>query len=205
MTEAYGEAAETVLEMAHKPVPKLCALVAYYPERMSVPGAGYPPSLKLVVHIAGSQGFMPGNYAYSYPDAVPGFAEHDLDVFDKVSAGLAWSRSLDVIRKAFEIEVDLEAIWDRHSERTCQSLAFLAIESLQLSSFYCRLRSNVPTDRCVGQSNLQPKTPRQQWPPWCRSHMSTSKFFTELLSLGDPQICDSKTPSKNRPRVLFHP
>ncbi|KAI4238117.1 MAG: hypothetical protein LQ349_001320 [Xanthoria aureola] len=113
---AYGEAAETVLEIAHKPVPKLCALVAYYPERMSVPGAGYPPSLKLVVHIAGSQGFMPGDYAYSYPDAVPGFAEHDLDVFDKVSAGLAWSRSLDVIRMAFEIEVDLEAIWDRHSE-----------------------------------------------------------------------------------------
>lgn len=91
---------------------------------------------------------MPGgDFAYSYPDTVSGFAEHDLDVFDKVSAGLAWSRSLDVMRKAFEIEVDLEAIWDHHSERTCQSLAFLAIESLHLSSFCSRLRSNVPTDR----------------------------------------------------------
>lgn len=136
MTEAYGEAAETVLEIAHKPVPKLCALVAYYPERVSAPGAGYPPSLKLVIHIAGSQGFMPGNYAYAYPDAVPGFAEHDLDVFDKVSAGLAWSRSLDVMRKAFEIEVDLEAIWDRHSKRTCQSLAFLAIEAANLEPLF---------------------------------------------------------------------
>lgn len=79
---------------------------------------------------------MPGGHAYAYPDAVPGFAEHDLDVFDKVSAGLAWSRSLDVMRKAFEIEVDLEAVWDRHSKRTCQSLAFLAIEVENLEPLF---------------------------------------------------------------------
>lgn len=123
VAKAYGEAAQAVLEIAHKPVPKLCALVAYYPERVSGPGVGYPPSLKLVIHIAGSQGFMPGSHAYAYPDAVPGFAEHDLDVYDKISAGLAWSRSLDVMRKAFEIEVDLEAVWERHSERTWPTLA----------------------------------------------------------------------------------
>ncbi|KAL9042250.1 MAG: hypothetical protein Q9180_000738 [Flavoplaca navasiana] len=116
VAKAYGEAAQALLEIAHKPVPKLCALVAYYPERVSGPGAGYPPSLKLVIHIAGSQGFMPDSHAYAYPDAVPGFAEHDLDVYDKISAGLAWSRSLDVMRKAFEIDVDLEAVWERHSE-----------------------------------------------------------------------------------------
>ncbi|KAL8809324.1 MAG: hypothetical protein Q9223_003198 [Gallowayella weberi] len=112
---AYGEAAETVLEIAHKPVPKLCALVAYYPERLPAPGTGYPPSLRLVIHIAGSQKFMPGERAYAYPNTVPGFAEHDLDIYDKTSAGLAWSRSLDVMRKAFELEVDLEAIWEEHS------------------------------------------------------------------------------------------
>ncbi|KAL8736639.1 MAG: hypothetical protein Q9166_000005 [cf. Caloplaca sp. 2 TL-2023] len=112
---AFGEAAEVVLEIAHKPVPKLCALVAYYPERLPAPGAGFPPSLRLLAHIAGSQNFMPGSHAYVYPNAVPGFAEHHLDVFDKISAGLAWSRSLDVMRKAFEIEVDLEAIWGEHS------------------------------------------------------------------------------------------
>ncbi|KAL8952344.1 MAG: hypothetical protein Q9222_001755 [Ikaeria aurantiellina] len=112
---AYGEAAEAILEIAHKPVPKLCALIAYYPERMPASGAEYPPSLRMVIHIAGSQNFSPKSHAYSYPDAEPGFAEHDLDVFDKVSAGLAWTRSLDLVRKAFEIEVDLEAIWDDHA------------------------------------------------------------------------------------------
>ncbi|KAL8937465.1 MAG: hypothetical protein Q9216_004410 [Gyalolechia sp. 2 TL-2023] len=48
-------------------------------------------------------------------EAEPGFAEHDLDQFDKVSAGLAWSRSLELIRRAFEVEVDLESIWEDHS------------------------------------------------------------------------------------------
>ncbi|KAL8784621.1 MAG: hypothetical protein Q9213_003876 [Squamulea squamosa] len=113
---AYGEAAETVLEIAHKPVPKLCALVAYYPERVPGAGSGYPPSLRLVVHIAGSQNYMSGSHAYIYPHTEPGFAEHDLDVFDKPSAGLAWSRSLEVMRKAFEVEVDLEARWEEHSK-----------------------------------------------------------------------------------------
>ena len=44
---------------------------------------------------------------YTY-DADPGFAEHDLDEYDRVSAELAWSRSLATARKAFAIDPDLE-------------------------------------------------------------------------------------------------
>lgn len=43
-----------------------------------------------------------------------GFAEHDLDEFNKVAASLAWTRTLGTLRKAFNIEVDLEKIWEEH-------------------------------------------------------------------------------------------
>ncbi|KAI4117354.1 MAG: hypothetical protein LQ345_002392 [Seirophora villosa] len=114
---AFGEAAEVVLETALKPIPKLCALVAYYPDRLPSPGAGYPPSLRVTVHLAGSQPRAPKFHSHSYPEAEPGFAEHDLDQFDKVSAGLAWTRSLELVRKGFEVELDLEGIWEDHSQR----------------------------------------------------------------------------------------
>ncbi|KAL9600729.1 MAG: hypothetical protein Q9219_002970 [cf. Caloplaca sp. 3 TL-2023] len=113
---AYGEAAEVVLETALKPMPKLCALVAYYPNRLPPPGAGYPPSLRVQVHLAGNQAEAPKFNSYSYPEAEAGFAENDLEQFDKVSAGLAWSRSLELLRKGFELEVDLESIREEHSQ-----------------------------------------------------------------------------------------
>lgn len=53
---------------------------------------------------------------FVYPDAVPGFAESDLDEYDRISAGLAWTRTLGVVRKAHEIDVDLESIWEEHLE-----------------------------------------------------------------------------------------
>ena len=39
---AYGDAAMIVLDVAQKPMPKLCALVAYYPTKLPLPAAGYP-------------------------------------------------------------------------------------------------------------------------------------------------------------------
>ena len=38
-------------------------------------------------------------------------------MFDEVSANLAWSRTLATLRKGLEIEVDLERIWENHTER----------------------------------------------------------------------------------------
>ncbi|KZL83433.1 dienelactone hydrolase, partial [Colletotrichum incanum] len=51
--------------------------------------------------------------AYTY-DAEPGFAEHDLDEYNKVSAELAWSRSLGAARKAFNNHVDLEQVLEEN-------------------------------------------------------------------------------------------
>jgi hypothetical protein len=59
--------------------------------------------------------------SYTYEGAEPGFAEHDLDEYNKIAAGLAWSRSLDCVRKAFRAEVDLEKVWEQHVERESYS------------------------------------------------------------------------------------
>ena len=113
---AYGEAASVVLDMAVMPMPKLCALIAYYPEA-PVPSAGFPTSLNVAIHFAGPQSKAPNCRCYSYPGVESGFAEEDLEQYDKISASLAWSRSLAALRKGFEIEVDIEKIWDDHMAR----------------------------------------------------------------------------------------
>lgn len=127
-------------------MPKLCALVAYYPS--TVPSSAitannttaFPPSLQVVIHLAGTQNFAPRDNAYFYPDADVGFAENQhpnhsrplhasgsgsgsddggdegKDNYDKVSARLAWSRTLACLRKGFGIDVssDVEEVWERH-------------------------------------------------------------------------------------------
>ncbi|KAK1969270.1 dienelactone hydrolase [Colletotrichum sublineola] len=50
---------------------------------------------------------------YTY-DAEPGFAEHDLDEYNKVAAELAWSRSLGAARKAFNNHADLELVLEEN-------------------------------------------------------------------------------------------
>jgi hypothetical protein len=54
--------------------------------------------------------------SYTYDDVEPGFAERDLEEFDKVASRISWSRSLDAVRKAFKTEVDLEKVWEDHVE-----------------------------------------------------------------------------------------
>ncbi|KAI0110647.1 NTF2-like protein [Hypoxylon sp. NC0597] len=51
--------------------------------------------------------------SYTY-DATPGFAERDLDEFDRVSAELSWSRSLATARRAFRRDVDLERVLEQN-------------------------------------------------------------------------------------------
>jgi hypothetical protein len=55
--------------------------------------------------------------SYYYEGVEPGFAEHDLEEYDKIAARLSWSRSLDTVRKGFKVEVDLEKVWEEHTER----------------------------------------------------------------------------------------
>lgn len=54
---------------------------------------------------------------YKYEGLESGFAEHDLDEYDAVGTGLAWSRSLEIVRRAFGMRVDIERIRDQHVER----------------------------------------------------------------------------------------
>jgi len=113
---AYGDAATLVLGACMKPMPKLCAVVAYYPPYMPRSNAGYPPTLPVQIHLAGDQKFGTRHPSFRYPDTKEGFAEYDLDEFDKVGAQLAWSRTLGLLRKGFGIDVDLEKIWDNHTK-----------------------------------------------------------------------------------------
>lgn len=114
---AFGQAAAVVLEEGQKPIWKLCALAAYYPDKIPMPSAGWPSGHNVIVHLASSQNMAPKCRHYIYREVQPGFAENNLDMYDKISAGLAWSRTLAILRKGFEIEVDLERVWEDHAER----------------------------------------------------------------------------------------
>ena len=119
-----------MLFIAQKPVHKLCALVAYAPT--SLPSwfhestTGYPNSLSICAHL--SEGGIkkkpkhnerPKCKCYEYPGAEEGFAQTKRLQYDAKSAELAWSRSLDVIRKGFGTNVekkeDLEKLWEAHT------------------------------------------------------------------------------------------
>ena len=117
---------------------KLSCLIAYYPTRIPDPQSRFPGGVQVLVHLAGSevgvvkqsqlvgiqgkrrttrrnlgrgigtgQVMQLGYPSYTY-DAQPGFAERDLDEYDKVSAELAWSRSLAAARKAFQRVPNME-------------------------------------------------------------------------------------------------
>lgn len=112
---AYGDAAATCLEAHVKPQPHLAALVAYYPTSIPNPKTKFPTQLQVLCHLAACQGFGPAFPSYTYSGVDVGFAEHDLDTFNKVAASLAWSRTLGVLRKAFKVEADLEKVWTQHA------------------------------------------------------------------------------------------
>lgn len=134
-----------MLEVHVKPsTPRICAVVAYYPTAIPPPSTKFPPSVRVMVHLAGStvgvrrhpeilgiqskktktirKNVEPGaGYGgcvkigfktYSYPTCAPGFAEHDVDEYDAVNERLAFSRSLNMVKRAFRIEEDLEMARD---------------------------------------------------------------------------------------------
>ena len=98
-------------------MPKLVAVVAYYPGHVPKGSTNFPPTLKVQIHLAASQNWGTRHPSYRYEGTKDGFAEHDLEEFDKVGASLAWSRTLSLLRTAFDSEgPDLEAIWDNHTK-----------------------------------------------------------------------------------------
>jgi len=112
---AYGRAASAALDVCMKPVPKLSALVTYYPHQLPSTSTNLPPNLVSVVHIAGDQNIGSPKYpSYHYPHAKEGFAETESDAFSQVASDLAWSRTLTALRKGFGIDADVENIWEKH-------------------------------------------------------------------------------------------
>ncbi|KAK5363459.1 hypothetical protein LTR20_003486 [Exophiala xenobiotica] len=110
---AYGDAAAHVLEACMKPMPKLVAVVAYYPPYMPRTTTDFPPTLGVLIHLASSQKFGTRHPSYRYSNTRPGFAEYDLEEFDKIAASLAWSRTLGLLRESFDMQPpDLEALWE---------------------------------------------------------------------------------------------
>ncbi|KAJ5887436.1 hypothetical protein N7495_007477 [Penicillium taxi] len=147
---AFGEAASICLEhyMQSMNASRLCALVAYYPTRIPDTRKEFPLSLRVVVHLVGTQvqvvtypttlGLQgrqrrrtrhldPGigtserlNWAYpAYTYwAESGFAEENVDAYNHLSASLAWTRTLQALRKGFsrDADGDLEKLVDKHQE-----------------------------------------------------------------------------------------
>lgn len=50
-----------------------------------------------------------------YPEAAAGFDRNTGAGYDRISAGLAHSRSIAVLRNAIGLHYDLEALWERHT------------------------------------------------------------------------------------------
>ncbi|KAK5114287.1 hypothetical protein LTR62_002538 [Meristemomyces frigidus] len=134
---AFSDAASLILQSHLKPNnPKLVAIIAYYPTLIPKPTTQFPPGIKVLVHLVGTEiktqhhpeilGLSsskakiitkrvdpgPGygealDYAfrtYTYTGLEEGFAERDLDEFDRVGEQVAFSRSLAVVRRAFRID-----------------------------------------------------------------------------------------------------
>ncbi|OAX84949.1 hypothetical protein ACJ72_00674 [Emergomyces africanus] len=111
---AYGEAAALVLEACTKPMPKLCAVVAYYPSRIPQSTGDFPSQLCMKIHLAGTQNFSGSQNCHTYVHATTGFAELDSPAYDEISARLAWSRTLACLRQGFQIYRDIEPLRERN-------------------------------------------------------------------------------------------
>jgi hypothetical protein len=112
---AFGSAATACLDFYAEQQPHCAALVAYYPTGISNPLIKFPRGMRTATHLAASQNFAPAwTNCYTYEAVLPGFAERDLEEYDRVAAELAWSRTLGVLRAAFEVEAHLERVWEEH-------------------------------------------------------------------------------------------
>lgn len=87
--------------------------------------------------------------AYTYEGVDPGFAEHDLEQYDAVADGIAWSRSLDIVRRGFGAEVHLERPWEDNVERNLDP----------------RPQHLTPSTDTHDQKNTAPTTSKSSWTP----------------------------------------
>ncbi|KAL4932356.1 dienelactone hydrolase [Aspergillus undulatus] len=55
-----------------------------------------------------------GHRSYTYSGSQPGFAEVDIDEYNRLDADLAFTRTLEVLRRAYGQDRDLEKPWEEH-------------------------------------------------------------------------------------------
>ncbi|KAK4888085.1 hypothetical protein LTR27_012981 [Elasticomyces elasticus] len=161
---AYGDAASLILQAHLKPShPKLVSICAYYPTHIPSTKAQYPPSVRVLVHLAGKEIKMSHNpevlglsstesktvskkidpgagygecvklgfKAYTYTGIQPGFAERDLEGFNAVAEEVAFGRSLEITRKAFRIETDIEQVRDTLGNQTASGATEKAVRNIR--------------------------------------------------------------------------
>lgn len=161
---AFETAASLILAAHTKPAhPKLIGIVAYYPSTMPAIKTKYPPSIRVLVHLAGKEvnvthhpevlgiqaktksvkkGVDSGagygeilpqfSYkVYSYTGLEPGFAERDLDEYDAVAESVAFTRSLETLRKGFRIETEIETSRDEIVDLTASGAVQKAMKKVR--------------------------------------------------------------------------
>lgn len=106
----------------------------------------------MLCHIAASQRFAPAFPSYTYQGVDIGFAEHDLEEYNKVAASLAWTRTLALLRKAFKMDVDLESVREAHVAHTLGTKNAAATLAAMVADPYV---TNIPTlTGGIGQKDL---------------------------------------------------
>ncbi|KAF3480325.1 dienelactone hydrolase [Arthroderma uncinatum] len=89
-------------------------VVAYYPTYLPNFDTRSISSLRVKIHLAGSQVLVGKEHCYVYANSQVGFAQHDSTQYNPVTARLAWTRTVACLRDGFELKPDLEPIWERH-------------------------------------------------------------------------------------------
>ncbi|RPA90234.1 hypothetical protein L873DRAFT_1718632 [Choiromyces venosus 120613-1] len=115
---AFGQSAFYALSLATSSLPSLTVVIAYYPPMLPSAPRGFHPGIKVLIHLPASAPFSVSGRGVKvsvYDGAEAGFAEEEGEgSYDKVSAGLAYSRTLALLRETVGPEVDLEGIWSEH-------------------------------------------------------------------------------------------
>lgn len=133
---AYGEAASVVLKIAMKPLPRCCAIIAFYPPSLPNPKTMYPASHQVQVHVASlSQASHRPELCewklYQYKQCATGFADPSSKAYSEIEANLSWTRALACMRKGFNKIVDLEPIvqnmWNAKYEDDAPERASMSI------------------------------------------------------------------------------
>ncbi|QIX00734.1 hypothetical protein AMS68_006251 [Peltaster fructicola] len=95
--------------------------VRRYPEVLGIQSTKTRTTRKRIDSGTGYGGCLQlGFKSYYYDDCEPGFAENDLDEYDAIAADVAFSRSLEAIKRAFRLEDEIESIRDSITQTTAR-------------------------------------------------------------------------------------